>query len=184
VRVPATAHSPFCRPRLDLAATERNSAGWGGRATLRHLRLCVVALAGSPWNRGRLRSSIERTRVASAAPCSSYRTAWYCCRTCPLRPPSLASGASRHPSQRPALQRFNATPTARIDHAGVGGTSAAGADAGGGHRREADRIQPAQCRAGSCRPPPTLLCTSAAPSPRRPVSLALTARRNVDGRAG
>jgi hypothetical protein len=44
-------------------------------------------------------SGIERTRVASAASWSSHRTAWHCCcRSRPLRPPSLASGASRHPS--------------------------------------------------------------------------------------
>jgi len=29
-------------PRLDLAATERKGAGWGGRATVRHLRLLCI----------------------------------------------------------------------------------------------------------------------------------------------
>jgi hypothetical protein len=29
-------------PRLDLAATERKGAGWGGRATVRHLRVFCV----------------------------------------------------------------------------------------------------------------------------------------------
>ena len=54
---------------------------------------------GSPWS-SRRRSCIERTRVASAAPWSSYCTAWhYCCRSRPLRPPSLASGVSGHPGQ-------------------------------------------------------------------------------------
>ena len=28
-------------PRLDLAATKAKGAGWGGRATVRHLRVCV-----------------------------------------------------------------------------------------------------------------------------------------------
>ena len=61
--------------------------------------VCVLCAPGSPW-RSRWRSCIERTRVASAAPWSSYRTAWYCCcRSRPLCPPSLAFGVSRHPSQ-------------------------------------------------------------------------------------
>ena len=60
---------------------------------------CVVCAPGSPWNSG-WRSCIERTRVASAATWSSYRTVWHCCfRSGPLRPPSLASGVSRHPGQ-------------------------------------------------------------------------------------
>ena len=59
----------------------------------------VLCAPGSPWS-SRWRSCIERTRVASAAPWSSYRTAWYCCcRSRPLCPPSLAFGVSRHPSQ-------------------------------------------------------------------------------------
>ena len=43
---------------------------------------CVlpVCAPGSPWN-SRRRSCIERTRVASAAPWSMYRTAWHCCRS-------------------------------------------------------------------------------------------------------
>ena len=42
-------------------------------------------------------SCIERTRAASAAPWSSFCTAWHCCcRTRPLRPSSLASGVCRH----------------------------------------------------------------------------------------
>ena len=57
----------------------------------RHPVFCEMCAPGSPWN-NRWRSCIGRTRVASAAPCSSYRTAWYCCRCRPLRPPSLASG--------------------------------------------------------------------------------------------
>jgi hypothetical protein len=60
---------------------------------------CVLCAPGSPWN-SRRRSCIERTQVASASPWSSYHTAWHCCcRSRPLRPPSLASGVSRHPSQ-------------------------------------------------------------------------------------
>ena len=36
----------------------------------------------------------------SGLPWSSYRTVWHCCcRSRPLRPPFLASGVSRHPSQ-------------------------------------------------------------------------------------
>ena len=31
--------------------------------------------------------------MASSAPCSTYRTAWLCCRSLTPRPPSLASGA-------------------------------------------------------------------------------------------
>jgi hypothetical protein len=147
-------------PRLDLAAPERKGAGWGGRATVRHLRVfvsmyvyvcvracacahvyvpcvryilsllqshaclcvhltsrrqplfqgrpdcCVLCAPGSPWN-SRWQSCIERTRVASAAPLSSYRTACLCCRSRPMRPPSLASCVSWHPSQasRPVGQR-------------------------------------------------------------------------------
>jgi hypothetical protein len=41
----------------------------------------------------------HRAHTSAAAPCSSYRTAWYCCRNRPPRPPSLASGAARHPCQ-------------------------------------------------------------------------------------
>ena len=59
----------------------------------------MLCAPGSPWSSRRL-SYIERTRVASAAPWSSYRTAWHCCcLSPPLQPPSLASGVSRHPSQ-------------------------------------------------------------------------------------
>ena len=32
-------------PRLDLAATETKGAGWGGRATVRHARVCVCVCA-------------------------------------------------------------------------------------------------------------------------------------------
>jgi hypothetical protein len=61
--------------------------------------LCVLCAPGSPWS-SRRRSCIERTRVASAAPWSSYCTArHYCCRSRPLRPPSLASGVSGYPGQ-------------------------------------------------------------------------------------
>jgi hypothetical protein len=42
---------------------------------------CVqCATPGSAWS-NRLRSCIERTRVASAAPWSNYRTAWHCGRS-------------------------------------------------------------------------------------------------------
>jgi len=55
----------------------------------------------SPW-----KSCIERTRVASAAPWHSCRTTCHCCcRSRPMRPPSLASGVGvgksscrRHPN--------------------------------------------------------------------------------------
>jgi len=62
-------------------------------------RFCVLCAPGTPWS-SRWRSCIEHTRVASAAPWSNSRTAWLCCcGSRPLRPPSLASGVSRHPSQ-------------------------------------------------------------------------------------
>ena len=54
---------------------------------------CVLCAPGSPWNSMWL-SCTERTRVASPATCSSYRTAWHCC-TRPLRPSSLASVSLR-----------------------------------------------------------------------------------------
>jgi hypothetical protein len=41
-------------------------------------RLCVLCAPGSPWN-SRWRSCIENTRVACAAPWSSYCTARDCC---------------------------------------------------------------------------------------------------------
>jgi hypothetical protein len=69
------------------------------------MRLCPRTLPPAPRPPALLRpvsaaaSGIERTRMASAASWSSHRTAWHCCcRSRPLRPPSLASGASRHPS--------------------------------------------------------------------------------------
>jgi hypothetical protein len=73
--------------------------GGPGRRPVTGPVFCVLCAPGSPWS-SRRRSCIERTRVASAAPWSSYCTAWhYCCRSRPLRPPSLASGVSGHPGQ-------------------------------------------------------------------------------------
>jgi hypothetical protein len=60
----------------------------------------VLCAPGSPWS-SRWRSCIEHKRISFSAPCSSCRTAWHCCRNRPLRPPSWASGASRHSSQAP-----------------------------------------------------------------------------------
>jgi hypothetical protein len=60
-------------------------------------RFGVLCSPGSPLEE-RWRSCIERTRAASAAPGSSYRTAWARVTVMP-RPPSLASGApTGHPA--------------------------------------------------------------------------------------
>jgi hypothetical protein len=75
--------------------------------------VCCVHLAVLGAVGGGLASN---ARVASAAPCSSYRTAWHCCSR-PLRPPSLAFGASRAGS----LTKFQSPWANRVADGGATG---------------------------------------------------------------